>query len=446
VDRPVVLESSAPGGPCGRYSLLTCAASETVTLTDGVLRDGTGRALTDGSDEQFWSALRRLLEFTRGLEAPLQYGPGWFGYLGYELGRTIERLPARAPRDTPMPDLHLGFHDAAIVLDHAENLAHMRWIELDDPDAADTSRTALTEWLAMEPGPSPSGRAESRSHRHADTVACNFSDDDYAEAVARCVEYIAAGDIFQVNLSRRLEVASPPAAEDLYRALRRRNPATYAAYMGLETRGLQGAICSASPELFLRVEGRDITTRPIKGTCPRLGDDDDGPRGQALLESRKDNAELAMIVDLLRNDLGRVCRYGSIRVTDPRRLEAHPTVQHLVATISGRLDDGATEADLLRATFPGGSITGAPKIRAMEIIDEIETVARGVYTGCIGCSCAGGRAEWNIAIRTLVHLGDRALIGVGGGIVADSDPQAELQETRDKARGLLEAVDLARNV
>lgn len=443
LDRPVVLESSAPDGPCGRYSLFTCAPVETVALTDGVLRDQSGGALTDGSDTQLWSALGRLLESTSRLDARLQYGPGWFGYLSYELGRTIERLPARAPRDTPMPDLYLGFHDAVVVLDHEEGLAFLRWLEFDGPDGLDASRRSVDEWLTMTP--TTTGRSADRSGPDARHVTCNFTDEDYAAAVDRCVEHIAAGDIFQVNLSRRLEVKHPPEPEDLYRAMRRRNPATYAAYMGLVIQGVPATICSASPELFLRVQGREIVTRPIKGTCPRLGDDGDGQRGAELLQSQKDNAELAMIVDLLRNDLGRVCRYGSVRVAEPKRLEAHPTVQHLVATISGRLRPEATEADLLHATFPGGSITGAPKIRAMEVIDEIEPVARGVYTGCIGCSCVGGRSEWNIAIRTLVHLGDRALIGVGGGIVADSNAQAELQETRDKARGLLEAIDLAGN-
>ncbi|HUT60531.1 MAG TPA: anthranilate synthase component I family protein, partial [Phycisphaerae bacterium] len=196
--------------------------------------------------------------------------------------------------------------------------------------------------------------------------------------------------------------------------------------------------------LFLRVRGEHVLTRPIKGTRPRTGRANlDEAAAADLLASPKDNAELAMIIDLLRNDLGRVCRYGSIRVTEPRRLETHPTVFHLVGTVAGRLRGGVGPTELLRATFPGGSITGAPKIRAMEIIDELEGVARGVYTGAIGWVGVNGCSEWNIAIRTILCDGPTAYVPVGGGIVADSDPLAEYRETLDKARASLEAIALA---
>ncbi|MFW5840233.1 MAG: anthranilate synthase component I family protein, partial [Planctomycetota bacterium] len=243
----------------------------------------------------------------------------------------------------------------------------------------------------------------------------------------------------------RLAVADPPSGAAIYRCLRRRNPAWYAAYLRLETPAGPRAICSCSPELFLRVRGRQVITRPIKGTRPRTGHAAaDRRAAEQLLQSGKDNAELAMIIDLLRNDLGRLCRYGSVRVSQARVLEEHPTVYHLVGTVEGELVDGAGPADLLRATFPGGSITGAPKIRAMEIIDELEPHARGPYTGCIGTVSLTGQAEWNIAIRTIVWSPQTAWLQVGGGIVADSDPQAELDETLDKARAMLEAIELAR--
>ena len=238
-----------------------------------------------------------------------------------------------------------------------------------------------------------------------------------------------------MNLSQRLTVPRPGNPLEVYRALRRRNPAWYAAYFRFEAGGRACWILSSSPELFLRVRGDRVITRPIKGT--RLA-------ARALLASPKDNAELAMIVDLLRNDLGRVCRYGTIRVTDPCALETHPTVFHLVGTVEGRLCAGIGPAELLKATFPGGSITGAPKIRAMEIIDELEPVARGVYTGCIGIIGADGSCEWNIAIRTMICEPDRALVQVGGGIVADSSPLGEYEETLAKARALLEAVARSR--
>jgi len=211
---------------------------------------------------------------------------------------------------------------------------------------------------------------------------------------------------------------------------------------------LPGAVSAprrSSPELFLRLDGRHVITRPIKGTRPRVGRDaDDRAAAADLLASEKDNAELAMIIDLLRNDLGRVCSYGTVRVVEPRRLETHPTVYHLVGTVVGELRPGAGVADLLRATFPGGSITGAPKIRAMEIIDELEPQARGVYTGCIGYVAVDGSCQWNIAIRTIVYHEGKAHIQVGGGIVADSLPEAEYDETLDKARAMLEAIAQAR--
>jgi len=277
--------------------------------------------------------------------------------------------------------------------------------------------------------------------------ASNFTPDQYRQAVSRCIEYVAAGDIFQVNLSQRFEFPQAPPPRTTYRMLRRRNPASYSAYIEFTRQGRPCAILSSSPELFLRVRGRRVITRPIKGTRARSGDQQaDAAACADLLASAKDNAELAMIVDLLRNDLGRVCRYGSISVTEPRLLEAHPTVFHLVATVEGVLRDEIGQAQLLRATFPGGSITGAPKIRAMEIIDEIEGLARGVYTGCLGIVCADGDCEWNIAIRTMVYDDGRALVQAGGAIVADSQPDDEYHETLHKARALIEAIALARSV
>ncbi len=270
----------------------------------------------------------------------------------------------------------------------------------------------------------------------------NFSPEAYRRAVARCVEYIAAGDIFQVNLSQRLRVGQAPPPLTIYRSLRQRNPAWYSAMLLLG----ESAVLRSSPELFLRVRGREVLTRPIMGTRPRVGDPAaDAAAAAELLASEKDNAELAMIIDLLRNDLGRVCRFGSVRVSHRRELETHPTVFHLVGSVVGRLREGVDFVDLLAATFPGGSITGAPKIRSMEIIDELEDVARGVYTGSIGYLGVSGNAELNIVIRTVVWDRGSAYVQVGGGIVADSTPEAEYRETLDKARALLEAIAAARD-
>jgi para-aminobenzoate synthetase component 1 len=267
-----------------------------------------------------------------------------------------------------------------------------------------------------------------------------FTHRGYLDAVARVREYIVAGDIFQANLSQRFEapLAEPPF--DLYRRLRRHNPAPFAAYLGFG----ELAVLSASPERFLRLTSDDhmVETRPIKGTRPRgLGPMHDAALGRALAESQKDRAENVMIVDLLRNDLSRVCRPGAVRVPELFALEHHPTVHHLVSTVLGELEAGADAIDLIRAAFPGGSITGAPKVRAMEIIAELEPTQRGVYCGSIGYISATGAMDTSIVIRTYLALRGQVYFQAGGGIVADSDPELEYRETVDKAKGLIETLD-----
>lgn len=268
-------------------------------------------------------------------------------------------------------------------------------------------------------------------------VGSTFDRRAYEHAVARCIDYIRAGDIFQVNLSQRFMIETPETPADIFERLQAQSPATYAAFLDFGA----FAIVSNSPELFLRVERlpdgrRKIVNRPIKGTRPRQEGMD-----VELRDSEKDQAELAMIVDLQRNDLGRICEIGSVVVTEPRVIEAHPTVYHGVATVEGILRDDVTLADVLRATFPCGSITGCPKIRAMQIIDELEPVRRGPYCGVIGwIDPASGTMELNVAIRTMVIKGGRAYVNVGGGIVADSDPAAEYEETIVKARAMFRAL------
>jgi len=257
--------------------------------------------------------------------------------------------------------------------------------------------------------------------------------------VARVREDIVAGDIFQANLSQRLQAPLHEAPFDLYRRLRRRNPAPFAAYFDCGDL----TVLSASPERFLRLdEHGSVETRPIKGTRPRgLGPMHDAALGRALAESEKDRAENVMIVDLLRNDLSRVCRPGSVRVPELFALEHHPTVHHLVSTVVGELTPGADAVDLVRATFPGGSITGAPKVRAMEIIAELEPTRRGVYCGSVGYLSRTGAMDTSIVIRTFVRVGHQLYFQAGGGIVADSDPELEYRETLDKARGLVLALE-----
>jgi para-aminobenzoate synthetase component I len=256
-------------------------------------------------------------------------------------------------------------------------------------------------------------------------------------AVARVREYIAAGDVFQVNLSQRFEAALRIPPYELYSRLRRLNPAPFASYLNFPA----VTIVSASPERFLRVQGDLVETRPIKGTRPRGKDAvEDRRLARELTGSLKDRAENVMIVDLERNDLGRVCRYGTVKVAELAVLEAFPTVFHLTSTIQGRLRPDRDSIDLLKAAFPGGSITGAPKVRAMEIIDELEPTRRSVYTGCLGYLSFDRCMDLSIVIRTLLIKGGRAYFQVGGGITYDSDPEAEYRETPDKARALIQAL------
>jgi len=266
----------------------------------------------------------------------------------------------------------------------------------------------------------------------------SFTHADYVAAVQRVRDYIYAGDIFQANFSQRFEVPLTETSWNLYQRLRTRNAAPFAAYLDFP----DAIVLSASPERFLRVSGSgQVETRPIKGTRPRgLGPEHDAALGRALTESTKDRAENLMIVDLLRNDLSRVCRPGTVRVPELFALERYATVHHLVSTVVGELNEGIDALGLLRAAFPGGSITGAPKLRAMEIIAELEPSQRGVYCGSIGYWSVTGELDTNIAIRTAVARNGRVYFSAGGGIVADSEPEQEYRETLDKARGLIDAL------
>ncbi|MGH7703659.1 MAG: aminodeoxychorismate synthase component I, partial [Gemmatimonadales bacterium] len=276
-------------------------------------------------------------------------------------------------------------------------------------------------------------------------IRSTFTHRGYLDAVTRVRDYIIAGDIFQANLSQRFHASAGEPPLHLYQRLRRLNPAPFAAYLEFD----EVRVMSASPERFLRLdpETRQVETRPIKGTRPRgLGPMHDAALGQALSESEKDRAENVMIVDLLRNDLSRVCAPGTVRVPELFALEHHPTVHHLVSTVVGELEPGRGAADLLRAAFPGGSITGAPKVRAMEIIAELEPTQRAIYCGAIGYLSFTGALDTSIVIRTYLGLGSDLYFQAGGGIVADSDPEQEYRETLDKARGLMDALDGGRRV
>jgi para-aminobenzoate synthetase component 1 len=351
---------------------------------------------------------------------PLPFAGGAVGYFSYDLRDSIEHIERRTTLDPQVPDFMLGFYDHALVFDHAEGV---------------TYRVSRGEEPRELPEPADGAEQPVEPVR----LASDFTAGEYVGAVQRAREYIADGDIFQVNLAQRFEGHCPSSGLAVYSRLRRVNPAAYAAYLAFD--GLE--VMSSSPEQFLLLEGDRVTTRPIKGTRPRRRDDPEFNERMAaeLLGSGKDRAELAMIVDLERNDLGRTCSYGSVRVAEHAALEGHPTVFHLVSRVTGRLHrPEQDEMSLLRGAFPGGSITGAPKVRAMEIIEGLERHARGVYTGAIGYVSFHGRMDLNIAIRTLVRHRGRVYLHSGGGIVADSRPDFEHMETLHKARALFEAL------
>jgi len=398
-----------------------------------------------------FEVLRGLLQrySTPNLPHRLPFVGGAVGYFGYDLCHFLERLPRQAEDDLGFPDCALGFYDVVVAFDHVlgKGLVFSSGLPETEPRAAGKRARARIEELlsALDDAARPQEdaaqvaqgvRADADQRLESEGPAAfsaNFARDEYLDAVCRAKEYIAAGDIYQVNLSQRFEVPIQAAPFTVYEVLRQASPAPFAAFLNFP----DVAVASASPERFLRIGGRVVQTRPIKGTRPRgENPNEDEALARELLSSGKDLAENTMIVDLERNDLGRVCRYGSVKVTEFAALEAYSNVFHLVSTVEGELQPAVGPLECLTACFPGGSITGAPKIRAMQIIDELEPTCRSVYTGAIGYIGWDGNMDLNIVIRTLLMAKGRGRFQVGGGIVADSEPEAEYQETLDKAAGL----------
>ena len=378
-----VLYPTDPGPP-GRAEAILWADGKTGHATL-VQRDGPVRTWTHPLDALAW--------MTADGEPPPAKGIRWIGYLGYDLGRWFEQFPSPPPDDLGVPLFVFSRHGPG------------------------------------EPTPLPS---PTQPPAAVAVATPNVSKDRYLAAVARVIEYIRGGDVFQVNLSQRFAVPCHSPAATVYARL---PPATYAAYLDYGP----FAIVSHSPELFLRSRANVLSTSPIKGTRPNLPG-----MAEQLRASEKDAAELHMIVDLMRNDLGRICRTGMVRVLQPRTIEEHGSVLHGVATVVGMPRLHTTFLDVLRATFPGGSITGAPKIRAMQIIDELEPVRRGPYCGAIGYVAWDRRFQFNVAIRTMTIKDGVAYVPVGGGVVADSDPAAEYDETLVKATAMFAALGVGR--
>jgi len=412
---------------------------------------------TPDSQHQFgnpWHLLDALMsryELLDEIDLPFPLG-GCFGYWGYDLKNFTEpKLPRRAVNDLELPDCHVGFYASLVVFDHRLGKTCIVATGL----GADGARTEARAQEQVEFWRSTLQQDSPQSHRAIEgenqtatapglydsvvETSSNLSREEFISKVTRAQQYIRTGDIYQVNLSQRLATPWAASGWELFTRLLAVSPAPFAAF--LDCGDFQ--IASSSPEQFLRMSGSHIATRPIKGTRPRSSDATrDAQLAYELQTSPKELAELVMITDLLRNDLGRFCEFGSVQVPELAHLERFAQVQHLVSTVEGRLRSDVTHFAALGSAFPGGSITGAPKFRAMEIIDELEPIARGPYCGAHGYLGFNRESQLSISIRTAIHQDATAYFHVGAGIVADSIPEAEYEETLAKARGFLAALNL----
>lgn len=431
-DRPwaVFLDSGLHHPGQARYDIIA-AEPYARLVTRGELTEIHGDCSELSRADPF-ALLREQLAIDPGCRGELSrvelpFTGGAIGYFGYDLARRYEKLPVRARDLERIPDMAVGIYDWAVVVDHSEQRA---WLagQGRDPDTDRKWDALVRLFTAVSP------ERQRAPFRVTSPVTSNLTPRGYGHAFERILNYIRAGDCYQVNLAQRFTAQASGDPWLAYQRLRLINPAPYSAYMNTP----YAQILSASPERFLRVTGNQVETKPIKGTRPRAGHDKlDAERIAELLASEKDRAENLMIVDLLRNDLSKNCAIGSVKVPRLFDVESFATVHHLVSTVTGRLEAGRDAIDLLRGAFPGGSITGAPKIRAMQIIEELEPHRRGVYCGAIGYIGYDGDMDTNIAIRTLVHSRGVVRFWAGGGIVADSQREAEYQETFDKAAALL---------
>lgn len=421
------LDSGYPHARGGRYDILAADPYLTLCTRDSIteLCDAQGCHVATGDP---LNLLRQALGTPKSHYPQLPFAGGAIGWFGYDLGRRMQGLAGVGNTPTELPDMAVGLYDWAIVVDHQEATS---WLVAAgrDPATAQRWEALRAQFLAAAPSPPhlPALRLQS-------PIRSDMAFAEYATAFARIQAYIREGDCYQVNFAQRFSAAAEGDALSAYLALRRISPAPHAAYLNTP----HGQVLSSSPERFLRLCDGQVEARPIKGTRPRGADPaSDAQLATELSLSSKDRAENLMIVDLLRNDLGRVCRPGSIRVPELFGVESYANVHHLVSTVSGELAHGCDACDLLRASFPGGSITGAPKIRAMQIIAELESVPREVYCGAIAHLGFDGNMDSSIAIRTLAYSAGQIRCWAGGGIVHDSDLHAEYRETLVKAEAML---------
>jgi anthranilate synthase component 1 len=440
-----LLESVERGEKWGRYSFLGTEPARVVRIHGDVVEiEEPGRATASRRVPDPLGAIRDLLGAYRPVPLPglPRFAGGAVGHVAYDMVRTFERLPTRAVNDLDVPEACLLLAESLLVFDNLAQkilvLSHAHVRDGESPEAAYDAAVARIDELVARLG-GPPIEPPPVAGRPGD-VRSNFSEEAYCAAVERVKEYVRAGDVIQVVPAQRFELplATPPF--NVYRCLRTVNPSPYMFFLALGDYALAGA----SPEVMARVEDGAVTVRPIAGTRPRgATESEDRALAVELAADPKELAEHVMLLDLGRNDVGRVARPGTVEVTERFVIERYSHVMHLVSNVRGTLAPGLDCFDAFRATFPAGTLTGAPKIRAMEIIEEIEPVRRGVYGGAVGYFAFSGAMDVAIAIRTVLARNGRLFVQAGGGVVADSDPAAEYQETVNKARAMIQAVRLA---
>ncbi|TWI53474.1 para-aminobenzoate synthetase component 1 [Pseudomonas duriflava] len=417
----VLLDSGRPVATRGRYDLMSAWPLATVQIKP----DESGRVYFD----RLRHALDTLGEAALPDDMELPFAGGLIGYLAYDFGRRLERLPNHAQDDLGLPEARLGLYGWALISDHERMSSQLVF----HPSLADSEREHLVALFSSAPAPAQHGVFRLEAPFNADITA-----EQYRQGIESIQAYISSGDCYQINFTQRFQAPCTGSSWHAYRALRAACPTPFSGYIRIEG----GAVLSHSPERFLQLKQRQVETRPIKGTRPRGTDpQSDAALAAELLASPKDRAENVMIVDLLRNDLGRSCRTGSVRVPELFALESYPNVHHLVSSVRGELADGLDVFNLLAGSFPGGSITGAPKIRAMEIIDELEATRRALYCGSLLYIDVRGEMDSSIAIRSVLIKSNRAYCWGGGGIVKDSTWQEEYAESIAKVSVLMKTLE-----
>lgn len=432
---PFFLDSGMDSEKLGRYSfigvdpflMIKSEGNKVILEEDGNVKIIDGNPL---------DILQEKLDLYKIQREEIPFVSGGVGYFSYELAHLMEKLPNTVKKDIDIPEMVMGFYDGVVIIDHRDNKKYIGIAGF--KENIEEIRKKIENSINEYQNKSKKEKKKKLVSKSRN-INSNMTEDYYLSSIKKLKDYIYDGDIYQVNFTQRFECDFEGDPWELYKNLKSINPAPFATYLDFG----EGTIVSSSPERYIKLTDGTIETRPMKGTRPRGKTKvEDEKLKEELVNSEKDRAELLMIVDLMRNDISRVSKTGSVNITELFHLEEYATVLQMVATIQGKLKEELSAVDIIKATFPGGSITGAPKIRAMEIIDELEATTRNIYTGSIGYISFDGDMDLNIAIRTIVLKDKKAYFQVGGGIVWDSDPYEEYEESLVKGRALMKALNI----